>query len=83
MEMNNDSLDGFRLCPAEEPAAIRQGMSETWIRVIHPLHFMFEINIKNLIQLIELNGISKDGVLNGKYIFGWKKVTMWLIPENI
>lgn len=73
-EIENVPTDGYRITNMAEDGPIMMVTNGA---------YSFSIDVHNLYLIIKECGIGADGILNGKYVFGWKNEKPYLIPESV
>lgn len=81
-EFDNEPTNGFVL--NKDVGGIRHSMSQrnSYVRMHHPRGFEFEITLPNLLYILEHSDTTVKKGIEGEFVIGWDKDTLWLIPTN-
>lgn len=82
MEFENVPMEGFVLNKKAGGTKYGWNPRQTYCRVYDPRGFEFEITIPNLLYILENTNSIKGKGLDGKFIYGWDKKDLVLIPED-
>jgi len=82
LEFDNEPLDGFVINKKAGGTKYGWNPRQTYCRIYDPRGFEFEITIPNLLYILENTNSIKGKGLEGKFIYGWDKKDLVLIPED-
>ena len=81
-EFKNEALEGFVLNKNVGGHKSGWDVRQAYCRVYDPRGFEFEITIPNLLYILENANSIKGKGLEGKFIYGWDRTDLVLIPED-
>lgn len=82
IEFENVAVEGFVLNKKAGGTTYNWNNRDTYCRVYDPRGFEIEITIPNLLYILENTNSIKGKGLEGKFIYGWDKKDLVLIPES-
>jgi len=82
IEFENVAVEGFVLNKKAGGTKYDWNTRDTYCRVYDPRGFEIEITIPNLLYILENTNSIKGKGLEGKFIYGWDKKDLVLVPES-